>query len=151
MRKKYNMGGALGALESLSPLADTALPGLGSALSLATSFIQGKAMEKKANESVVNNLTEKTINTNPYGFALGGVLKDNNFSYYKKRQYSSGGILVGKEDLSVYHGSKHSNGGIAVNSKGLPSKSGTNEVEGEEAKLTIRDKEYIFSSKLIIE
>ena len=75
----------------------------------------------------------------------------DNFSYYKGRKYSSGGILTGKEDLSVYKGNKHSKGGIDVDSNGLPSKTGTNEVEGEEAKLTIRDKEYIFSSKLIIE
>lgn len=146
MRKKYNIGGAL---ESISPLADMALPGLGTALNFASSFIQARAMEKKANEGVVNNLTEKTINTNPYGYALGGLLKNRN--YYKNRQYASGGLLTGKEDAALYKGKKHSSGGIKVGANGVPNENGGNEVEGGEVKFSYMDKEYIFSSKLIIE
>ena len=146
-KKKYNIGGAL---ESLSPLADMALPGLGTALNFASSFIQQGAIKKEAQEGVVSNLTEKTINTNPYGYALGGLLKNRN--YYKGRQFSTGGILVGKEDAALYKGAKHGKeGGIKVGANGVPTKTGHNEVEGEETKFSYMDKEYIFSSKLIIE
>ena len=147
MRKKYNIGGAL---ESISPLADMALPGLGAALNFASSFIQAGAMKKEAQDQTTSNLTEKTINTNPYGYALGGLLKNRN--YYKGRQYASGGLLTGKEDTAVYKGAKHGKeGGISVNSNGIPDKQGMNEVEGDEVVFQYKDKSYIFSDKLIIE
>lgn len=145
MRKKYNIGGAL---ESISPLADMALPGLGTALSFASSFIQQGALKKEAQDQTVSNLTEKTINTNPYGYALGGLLKNRN--YYKGRQYASGGLLTGKEDAAVYKGKSHAQGGISTSAKGTPTANGENELEGGEVKFTYKDKEYIFSNQLII-
>ena len=147
MRKKCELGGAL---ESLSPLADMALPGLGTALSFASSFIQQGAMKKEAQDQTVSNLTEKTINTNPYGYALGGLLKNRN--YYKGRKFSSGGILQGDDSLMKYKGAKHGKeGGIFVNSNGIPDKQGINEVEGDEVVFQYKDKSYIFSDRLIIE
>lgn len=146
MRKKYNIGGAL---ESISPLADMALPGLGAALNFASSFIQAGAMKKEAQDQTTSNLTEKTINTNPYGYALGGLLKNRN--YYKGRQYASGGLLTGKEDAALYSGKKHSSGGIKVGNNGVPNVNGGNEVEGGEVKFSYKNQEYIFSDKLIIE
>lgn len=146
MRKKYNIGGAL---ESLSPLADMALPGLGTALNFASSFIQQGALKKEAQDQTVSNLTEKTINTNPYGYALGGLLKNRN--YYKGKQFSTGGLLTGKEDAALYKGKSHAQGGISASAKGTPTLNGQNEIEGDETKFSYKDKEYIFSDKLIIE
>ena len=145
-KKKYNIGGAL---ESLSPLADMALPGLGTALNFASSFIQQGALKKEAQEGVVSNLTEKTINTNPYGYALGGLLKNRN--YYKGKQYATGGLLTGKEDAAIYSGKSHKQGGISTSAKGTPTPNGQNELENGEVKFSMGNKEYIFSNQLIIE
>lgn len=129
--KKYNNGGLINTIGQVAPLADLAMPGLGSALSIATSFLGGRIQEDQLNKNTVQSLTQKTVNTNPFGFA-------------------NGGFLLGNKDFGVYKGKLHTSGGISVSAKGTPTKNGINEVEGGETKFTYKGQDYIFSDQLKI-
>lgn len=131
---KKELGGTLNTLSALrdfSSLGDLALPGLGPVLSASLSILQAGLGKKMFNENIEKSLAQQTINTNPFGFALGGVLK-------------------GKEDLGYYKGRSHISGGILTNPKGIPSEKGINEVEGEETLFKYKNMSYIFSDKLKI-
>lgn len=112
-----------------SALSAVGVPGLGGLFSMLGGMVGDKIGAPKDMQNQINQLT---VNKNPYGFALGGA-------------------LTGAADASVYKGRLHSTGGIKVNSAGVPdSENPDAEVEGEEVKVTMKGREYIFSNRLKI-
>ncbi len=137
-KKKYNLGGnlqktqgILSTAQGVAGLGDSIVPGLGSALSTAIGIFGQGFMKHAANKDIESSLTQMTVNTNPFGFALGGILK-------------------GRDDFSYYKGQSHSTGGIKTSSTGIPTKNGINEVEGGETKVQLNNQDYIFSNRLKI-
>lgn len=154
-KKKYNLGGnlqktqnVLGTTQGVAGLGDMVVPGLGTALNAAIGIFGQGFIKHAANKDIENSLTQMTVNTNPFGFALGGMLKKT--KAYKNRSYASGGLLEGTDDLGVYNGASHEQNGIKVSKSGIPSKEGINEVEGKETVFKMKDQAYIFSDKLKI-
>lgn len=154
-KKKYNLGGnlqktqgILSTAQGVAGLGDSIVPGLGSALSTAIGIFGQGFMKHAANKDIESSLTQMTVNTNPFGFALGGVLRKT--KVYKNRSYASGGLLEGTDDLGVYSGATHEQNGIKVSKSGIPSKEGINEVENKETVFKMKDQVYIFSDKLKI-
>jgi len=122
-KKKYEVGGPL---DSVLPMLPVALglvnPVLGTAASIGLKMSQQK-------ETVPQ--PQSVINSNPYGFALGGTLNGN-------------------EDLMNFNGNTHAQGGIKVSPDGLPVNDSNQEIEGGETILSIGKKKYVFSAKLTI-
>ena len=121
------LGGAAGSMIGTA-LSALGVPGLGGIFGTLGQVVGSKIGAPK---DMQNQLNQLTVNKNPYGFALGGA-------------------LTGRQDAAVYKGRLHNTGGILVNSKGVPSGKPDAEVEGEEVKVTIGGKEYIFSNRLKI-
>lgn len=132
--KKMAMGGQIGSAlgTAVGSAANFIVPGLGSILSPILgnigNLLGGKVDAKK---TMREQLSQSTVNTNPYGF-------------------EDGGLLTGKDDLSFYKGRSHRTGGIKVNTKGIPTYNPTAEVEGGESRVRIGNHGYIFSKKLKI-
>lgn len=122
--KKYDNGGTL---DSVLPIIPAALgmvnPLLGTASGVALNMYQNSKQESPVNNTVVNS--------NPYGYELGGK-------------------LIGNEGAMQYSGASHSEGGIKVNPEGIPVQMSNQEVEGDEVVVKIKNKPYIFSNKLFV-
>lgn len=127
-------GGEIGAGigSSIGSVANLIVPGLGSLLSPVLGSVGGVLGAKyDAKKQAREQVQQTTVNTNPYGFELGGE-------------------ITGNEDLAFYKGKSHRNGGIMVSKTGLPSFNPVAEVEGDESRLRLGKKTYIFSKKLTV-
>ncbi len=86
MKKKYNLGGEI---QSLLPLLDLAVPGLGTSLSAVVGMIPGKSQTKKLETP-----------TNPFRtFRDGGIIKvgNNKFNANDIKASKKGNYFVGKD------------------------------------------------------
>ncbi len=128
----FKYGGKLPkVIQSISPIADLFVPGLGSAMGILGAGISAVEAKKDRRMEQNSKFSALGANTNPYGYAHGGMLK-------------------GRHDLSYYKGRSHATGGIMVNSNGVPSDNVSAEVEGKEARFSVGGKTYIFSERLKI-
>lgn len=124
-------GQAIGS--AVGSMANMIVPGLGSILSPVLGMVGGTiggGIDKR--NAVQDNISKMTVNTNPYGMELGGMIQGRN------------------DDLSFYKGRSHRDGGILVNQSGMPSYNPVAEVEGGETRWKVGKKGYIFSKKLKI-
>lgn len=124
-------GQAIGS--TVGSMANMIVPGLGSILSPVLGMVGGTiggGIDKR--NAVQDNISKMTVNTNPYGMELGGMIQGRN------------------DDLSFYKGRSHRDGGILVNQSGMPSYNPVAEVEGGETRWKVGKKGYIFSKKLKI-
>lgn len=118
-----------GTLDSVLPMIPSVLgmvnPMLGTASGAALGMYNATKQEPIQNTSVVNS--------NPYGYELGGK-------------------LIGNDGAMQYSGDKHSDpsGGIAVAPSGLPVQDSNQLVENDEVLVKIKNKPYIFSAKLFV-
>ncbi len=128
----FKYGGKLPkVIQSISPIADLFVPGLGSAMGILGAGISAVEAKKDRRMEQNSKFSALGANTNPYGYAHGGMLK-------------------GRHDLSYYKGRSHATGGIMVNSNAVPSDNVSAEVEGKEARFSVGGKTYIFSERLKI-
>lgn len=124
-------GQAIGS--AVGSMANMIVPGLGSILSPVLGMVGGAiggGIDKR--NAVQDNISKMTVNTNPYGMELGGMIQGRN------------------DDLSFYKGRSHRDGGILVNQSGMPSYNPVAEVEDGETRWKVGKKGYIFSKKLKI-
>jgi hypothetical protein len=127
-------GGEIGSGigNSIGSIANLIVPGLGSLLSPVLGSVGGMLGSKFDNKKQVREQVQaSTVNTNPYGFELGGEISGN-------------------QDLIFYKGKSHRNGGIQVSATGLPSFNPIAEVEDGETRLKLGKRNYIFSKKLTV-
>lgn len=122
-KKSYSNGGTLDSVLPMIPAAlGMANPILGTASGVALNMLQN---------SKQNTTTNPVVNSNPYGFELGGK-------------------LIGNEGIEQYSGAKHgAEGGIKVNPQGIPVQMSNQEVEDGEILYTTKSgQKYVFSNKL---
>ena len=132
MKKKYNLGGEI---QSLLPLLDLAVPGLGTSLSAVVGMIPGKSQTKKLESP-----------TNPFRtFRKGGLITESNKSYDSK--FSS----LKRGSLKSYNLPTHEQGGGMVDKMGNPTSSGVAEIEKKEVVYTDKrgTNPYVFSDTLL--
>lgn len=126
-KNKYENGGAL---DTIIPM----VPGILSAINPALGAVAGVGLNayQQSKQSVPQS--SPVVNSNPYGFELGGQ-------------------LIGQEGAEMYKGVSHSDpsGGISVDPNGNIVPDSNQKVEGEEVSYKTRGgKTYIFSASLKI-
>lgn len=122
--KKMENGGAL---DTIIPM----VPGILSAINPALGAVAGVGLNAYQQSKQPVPQSSPVVNSNPYGFELGGQ-------------------LIGQEGAEMYKGATHSEGGIPILNDGtISTKEIANaEVEDGETIITIKNKKYIFSNKL---
>lgn len=129
--KKLPLGGEI---QSLLPLLDLAVPGLGTSLSAVVGMIPGKSQTKKLESP-----------TNPFRtFRKGGLITESNKSYDSKSSSLKRG------SIKAYNLPTHEQGGGMVDKMGNPSSEGTAEIEKKEVVYTDKrgTNPYVFSDTL---
>lgn len=130
--KIYEKGDG-GALDTVLPVVPAILgainPALGAVAGIGVNMYQNS---KAQDEAVPKQNT--MVNSNPYGFELGGMLK-------------------GIEGIEQFVGDKHSDpsGGISVSPGGVPVSDSNQKVEDGETVFDVGGgRKYVFSAKLVI-
>lgn len=116
-----------GALDTIIPM----VPGILSAINPALGAVAGIGVNAYQQSKQPVPQSSPVVNSNPYGFELGGQ-------------------LIGQEGAEMYKGATHSEGGIPILNDGTPTQMSNQEVEDGETLVTLKGKKYIFSNSLII-